>query len=174
LAWQRAVKRQRSGEAMTTRDTRLLLIVFVALSVSCADLWTKIALRTPDWALHQRSFGWALGCWLLLSAILPLSRVPSPGVTLGSGLFAGGVLGNLISAGTDHLVVPNPLFFTAGTGAFAFNLADASIFTGNLILMIAFSYLAIRHRDQLPRWHGRRVSATRRDGYAARRDSLLR
>jgi hypothetical protein len=151
------------------KETRLLLIVFVALSVSCADLWTKIALPTPDWALHQRSFGWAVGCWLLLSAILPLSRVPSPGVTLGAGLFAGGVLGNLISAGTDHLVVPNPLFFTTGTGGFAFNLADTSIFAGNLTLMVAFSLLAIKHRDRLPRWHSRGVSATR-GGCTARRD----
>jgi lipoprotein signal peptidase len=138
------------------REARLWAIVLIALTVSCADLWTKVALPTPDWALHQRSLGWAIGCWLLLAAILPQSRVPSGSVALGSGLFTGGVLGNLISAGTDHLMVPNPLFFQTDNGAFAFNLADASILVGNLILMVAFSYLVISHRDRLPRRQARR------------------
>jgi hypothetical protein len=153
------------------RQARLRAIVLIALSVSCVDLWMKATLPTPQWALHQRSLGWALGCWVLLSAMVPLSRVPSAGVTFGSGLFIGGVLGNLISAGTDNLVVPNPFFFGTDNGAFAFNLADASILAGNVILMVAFSELVIRNRDRLPRWHPGRVSATQPDGYEARRDS---
>src|SRR5437762_1433310 len=95
-----------------------------------------VAQQERELSARRRSLGWALGCWVLLSAMVPLSRVPSAGVTFGSGLFIGGVLGNLISAGTDHLVVPNPFFFTTDNGAFAFNLADASILVGNVILMV--------------------------------------
>jgi hypothetical protein len=136
---------------MSQRHDRLLAILLVALSVSCVDLWTKIALPTPPWALHQRSFAWALGCWVLLLASVQLARIPSSAITIGAGLFAGGVLGNLISAGTDHLAVPNPLLLNADGGGFAFNLADASIMIGNLILMIALCHLVIMNRERLPR-----------------------
>jgi hypothetical protein len=133
------------------RVRRLRIAVVIALMVSCIDLWVKAALPTPDWALHQRSIQWVLGSWLLLFSILPLARVPSNAVAVGAGMFSGGVLGNLISAGTDHLAVPNPLLLQTNAGGFAFNLADAFIVGGNLILMIALSELVIRHRARLPR-----------------------
>jgi hypothetical protein len=136
---------------MRQSHDRLLAILLVSLSVSCVDLWTKIALPTPPWALHQRSLAWALGCWVLLLASIQLARIPSWAITIGAGLFAGGILGNLISAGTDHLAVPNPLLLNTDGGGFAFNLADASILIGNLILMITLCYLVIMNRERLPR-----------------------
>jgi len=133
------------------RSQRLQILVLVALSASCADLWVKAALPSPQWALHHRSLLWAFGCWLLLIGAFQLSRVPSTWVTIGAGLFGGGVLGNLISAGADRLVVPNPFMIQDSRGVIAFNLADASILCGNLVLMVALSEFVIRHRDRLPR-----------------------
>lgn len=135
---------------MTKQTERLLSLVLVALAVSCADLWVKAVDPAPSWALHQRSLLWAILSLLVLLAAVLLSRVPSDGVTLGAGVLAGGVLGNLISAGTDHLVVPDPLLVSTHDGGFAFNLADASILAGNLMLVVALSLLVIRNRHRLP------------------------
>lgn len=150
------------------REDRIRMLLLLALVVSCADLWVKIAMPTPSWALHQRSAAWAVGCWMLLIAVMPLARIPSSAVTVGAGLFSGGVLGNLISAGTDHLAVPNPFFFSTEGGMFAFNLADASILAGNLILMIALCDLVIKHRERLPAWRAS-FSARLRDACASGR-----
>jgi lipoprotein signal peptidase len=129
----------------------MLGLVALALLLSCFDSWIKFFLPTPDWALHQRSSFWLFGCLALLVAVVQLTRVPSTAVTLGAGFFAGGVLGNLVSAGIDHLVVPNPLLLSTRDGGFAYNPADMFILAGNLILMIALCDFVIRHRDRLPR-----------------------
>jgi lipoprotein signal peptidase len=136
---------------MSKRSERLLSLVLLALTLACADVWVKTIVPTPSWAFHQRSVLWAVLCLAVLLAAAALSRVPSDGVTLGAGVLAGGVLGNLISAGTDHLLVPDPLLLTNRTGGFAFNLADTFILAGNLMLIVALSHLVIRHRDRLPR-----------------------
>lgn len=141
---------------MTTRTERLLSLALLALSFSCIDLWVKAIDPAPSWALHQRSVLWAILSVLVLLSALPLSRLPSDGVTLGAGVLAGGVLGNLISAGTDHLVVPDPLLVATHDGGFAFNLADMFILGGNLMLIVALSNLAIRNRHRLPRHASRR------------------
>ena len=73
---------------------------------------------------------------MLLIAILPLTRVPSRAVAIAAGIFAGGVLGNLLSASTDGLYVPNPIIIMHGMGGVAFNPADTFILAGNLALMI--------------------------------------
>jgi lipoprotein signal peptidase len=134
-----------------TGTERLLSLVLVAAAAACADSWVKAVDPAPAWAFHQRSVLWVVLSALVLLAAITLSRVPSDGVTLGAGVLAGGVLGNLVSAGTDHLAVPDPLFVTTHAGAFAFNLADTCIVGGNLILIVALSQLVIRHRDRLPR-----------------------
>lgn len=136
---------------MRTGTERLLSLALVAVAAACADSWVKAVDPAPAWALHQRSVLWVVLSLLVLLAAITLSRVPSDGVTLGAGVLAGGVLGNLISAGVDHLVVPDPLLVTTGSGGFAFNLADTCILAGNLILVVALSHLVIRHRDRLPR-----------------------
>jgi lipoprotein signal peptidase len=136
---------------MTGLTERQLSLVLVALTVSAADLWLKAIDPAPSWALHQRSLLWAFLSAVVLLASVTLSRVPSTGVTLGAGILAGGVLGNLISAGTDHLMVPDPLFLSTHAGGFAFNLADTCILGGNLMLIVALSRIVISNRHRLPR-----------------------
>jgi len=135
---------------VTRQTERLLSLVLVALLVACADGWVKAVDPAPSWAFHQRSLIWVVLSVLVLLGTIALSRVPSDGVTLGAGVLAGGVLGNLISAGTDHLAVPDPLLVSTHAGGFAFNLADLSILTGNLLLIVALSHLVIRNRHRLP------------------------
>lgn len=143
---------------MGDRKQRLLVLWLLATTLACFDLWLNLLLPSPDWALHHRSALWAIGCTLVLAAVVPLTRLRSSAVTIGAGVFAGGVLGNLISGASDHLVVPNPLLLDLGSGGIAFNLADMFILTGNLILMVSLCALAVRHREQLrvtsskPRW----------------------
>jgi hypothetical protein len=134
---------------MAERTERLVVLALLTLSLAAVDLWVKVAVPTPDWALHHRSALWAIACALLLVAVVPLTRVPSTVVTIGAGFFAGGVLGNLVSAGTDGLTVPNPFAFSTPDGWFAFNAADTFIVAGNLLLMVGLCAYVIRHREQL-------------------------
>jgi lipoprotein signal peptidase len=135
---------------MGERRGRLLVLWLLASSLAAFDLWVNVVVPTPDWAFHQRSGLWAFGCIVLLVAIVPLTRLPSPSVTIGAGFLAGGVLGNLIAGARDHLAVPNPLLLhTSPTGGIAFNFADAFILTGNLILVLSLCALVIRNRRQL-------------------------
>lgn len=134
---------------MRDRRNRLLVLWLLATSLACFDLWLNMLLPSPDWALHHRSALWALGCTVVLAAVVPLTRVRSSAVTIGAGVLAGGVLGNLISGASDHLVVPNPLLLDTGSGGIAFNLADTFILAGNLILMISLCAFAVRNREGL-------------------------
>jgi lipoprotein signal peptidase len=134
---------------MAGRTERLLTLAVLMLSLAAIDLWLKLAVSTPDWAFHHRSALWAVACTLLLVAVVPLTRLPSNVVTVGAGFFAGGVLGNLISAGTDDLTVPNPFAFATPDGWFAFNAADTFIVAGNLLLMVGLCAFVIRHREEL-------------------------
>lgn len=139
---------------------RLVVLWVLALTLACFDLWLNVVLPTPDWAQHHRSALWAVGSLLLLGAVVPLTRLPSAGVTIGAGFFSGGVLGNLISGASDHLTVPNPLLLDTGNGGIAFNLADTFIVAGNLILMVALCALVLRNREQLT--HRRLLAAVTR------------
>lgn len=134
---------------MGDRKQRLVVLWLLATTLACFDLWLNAFLPSPDWALHHRSALWAVGCLLVLGAVVPLTRLQSNAVTIGAGIFAGGVLGNLISGASDHLTVPNPLLLTTGSGGIAFNLADTFIVAGNVILMVALCALAIRNREEL-------------------------
>jgi Signal peptidase (SPase) II len=138
------------ANGMGERRGRLLVLWLLASTLAALDLWVNVFVPTPDWAFHQRSSLWALGCVVLLLAVIPLTRLPSPAVTIGAGFLAGGVLGNLISGASDHLAVPNPLLLhTSAGGGIAFNFADAFIITGNLILVLALCTLVIKNRGQL-------------------------
>ena len=144
----RAYEYEASG--MGERRGRLLVLWLLASTLAAFDLWVNVFVPTPDWAFHQRSSLWAIGCVVLLVAVVPLTRLPSPAVTIGAGFLAGGVLGNLISGASDHLAVPNPLMLhTSASGGIAFNFADAFIITGNLILVLALCALVIKNRRQL-------------------------
>jgi Signal peptidase (SPase) II len=147
-----AFSRPRDYEAtgMGERRGRLLVLWLLASTLAAFDLWVNVFVPTPDWAFHQRSSLWAFGCVVLLVALVPLTRLPSPAVTIGAGFLAGGVLGNLISGASDHLAVPNPLMLhTSASGGIAFNFADAFIITGNLILVLALCALVIKNRGEL-------------------------
>jgi hypothetical protein len=145
---------------MGDRKHRLLVLWLLATTLACFDLWLNMLLPSPDWALHHRSALWALGCTVVLAAVVPLTRVRSSAVTIGAGVLAGGVLGNLISGASDHLVVPNPLLLDTGNGGIAFNLADTFIVAGNVILMVALCSLVLRNREQLS--HRRLLAAVTR------------
>ena len=138
------------ANGMGERRGRLLVLWLLASTLAAFDLWVNVFVPTPDWAFHQRSSLWAFGCVVLLVAVIPLTRLPSPSVTIGAGFLAGGVLGNLISGASDHLAVPNPLLLhTSSSGGIAFNFADAFIITGNLILVLSLCALVIKNRRQL-------------------------
>jgi signal peptidase (SPase) II len=138
------------ASGMGEQRGRLLVLWLLASTLAAFDLWVNVFVPTPDWAFHQRSSLWAFGCVVLLAAVIPLTRLPSPAVTVGAGFLAGGVLGNLISGASDHLAVPNPLLLhTSESGGIAFNFADAFIIAGNLILVFALCSLVIKNRGRL-------------------------
>jgi lipoprotein signal peptidase len=134
---------------MGDRKQRLLVLWLLATTLACFDLWLNVLVPSPDWALHHRSALWAIGCAVVLVGLVPLTRLRSNAVTVGAGVFAGGILGNLISGASDHFVVPNPLLLDLGGGGIAFNLADTFILAGNLILMVSLCAIVLRHREQL-------------------------
>jgi hypothetical protein len=130
---------------------RLLGLLVITTTLAAVDLWVKLALPAPDWALHQRSNLWFIGSCLLLVAALPLARLPSTSVTIAAGIFNGGVLGNVLSASDNDLVVPNPILIGNQVNGVAFNLADLFILTGNLMLMATLIVLVVRNRERLPK-----------------------
>jgi lipoprotein signal peptidase len=149
---------------MGDRKQRLLVLWLLASTLAAFDLWLNAFLPSPGWALHHRSTLWAIGCLVVLAGVVPLTRLQSRAVTIGAGVFAGGVLGNLISGASDHLTVPNPLLLDMGNGGVAFNLADTFILAGNVILMVSLCALVVRNREQLRthRAHAARISRRRR------------
>ena len=134
---------------MDGRRQRLIRFVMFTATLATVDLWMKHEVTTPAWAFHQRSMSWAIGSTLLLVLAVPLTRVSSNLVTIGAAFLSGGVLGNLISGASNHLIVPNPFLISTPQGSIAFNLADTFIVTGNLTLMVALCALAVRHRNRI-------------------------
>jgi hypothetical protein len=129
---------------------RLLTLLAIAGVLAAVDLYVKFEIPTPSFAEHQRSELWYFGSLALLLFVLPLTRIPSNSVTAGAGIFSGGVLGNVISAAGNGLVVPNPIVIGSRTGI-AFNLADTFVLAGNLLLMASLMAVVIRYRDRLGR-----------------------
>ena len=127
---------------------RLALVVGLAALIASADLWVKARMPADDFLLHERSAAWFALCASLVAGLLVLARVPSWFVALASGLLAGGVLGNLVSAWAGDGFVPN--VFVWEDAAVAFNLADVFILGGIALEMLALSLAAVRFRDVLP------------------------
>lgn len=137
---------------MTERlQIRLLAVLLAATTFAAIDQWTKLLIATPDWAYHHRSEGWFLGSCVLFVGMAALAMLPSISVAVGAALFAGGLLGNMMSASADHFDVPNPLLIGHHDGI-AFNIADVCIMTGNVVLMVACCALAIQNRERLDAW----------------------
>ena len=122
-----------------------------AAAFAAVDQWVKLLMATPDWAYHHRSEGWFLGSCALFVCMAALAMLPSFAVALGAALFAGGLLGNMMSASADHFDVPNPLL-VGHTDGIAFNVADICIVAGNVVLILGCSALAIRNREQIDAW----------------------
>jgi hypothetical protein len=129
---------------------RLITLLAIAGVLATVDLYVKFKIPTPSFAVHQRSELWYFGSCALLLFVLPLTRIPSNTVTASAGIFSGGVLGNLISAGANGFAVPDPLVIGSRTGI-AFNLADTFVLAGNLMLMASLMTVVIRYRDRLGR-----------------------
>jgi hypothetical protein len=149
------------GRNSVAWEERLLTLLVIAVTLALCDQYVKLKLPTQMWAFHHRSDLWFIGSCALLVLALPLSRLPSNLVTAAAGIFAGGVLGNLISAGATGLEVPNPLVIDNHAGVVAFNLADTFVLTGNVLLMAGLIALTLRYRDRLPSL-GRNVKQTSR------------
>jgi lipoprotein signal peptidase len=139
------------------RQIRVLAVLAAATTVAAVDQWVKLVIQTPYWAFHHRSDAWFAGSCVLFLAATALALIESRAVATGTALLAGGVLGNLLSAGTDGFYVPNPLQLGNGPGI-AFNIADVCILFGNLTLMLALSVFIIQRRQQL---YERRVALGR-------------
>jgi lipoprotein signal peptidase len=146
---------QRASSSKAWSD-RLLALLVIATTLAAVDQYVKLSVSTPVWALHHRSDAWFGGSCAILIAILPLTRLPSRAVAVAAGIFSGGVLGNLISAGSDGLYVPNPIIIMHGMGGVAFNPADTFILIGNLGLMTALICLCVRYRAELTLWRAAR------------------
>lgn len=137
-----------SWRESSARTTRLFVALLITTLVAGVDLWVKLAVMTPAWAIHHRTGLWFAGSCVLLALGAALALIPSKEVVLGAGIFCGGVLGNLVSASANDLAVPNPLLLGHSFGI-AYNVADVSILGGNLVLMAALCALVIRNREQL-------------------------
>jgi hypothetical protein len=123
---------------------RAAIVAGSAVALAGADLIVKAALR-PGLA-HHRSSSWAAASLVLLLAAVLLARLPSRLLALAAGVFAGGLLGNLVSAGTHRQVVPSPFV----VGEVAFNLADLFVLAGIVLGIVATMRLAVRFRALLP------------------------
>jgi hypothetical protein len=136
---------------MTSRVTdRIAIVVFLAVPLAGIDLFVKSVLPTAPLFFHRRS-----GEWMILSAVmllfaLLLTRVPSRLLAGGAGLFAAGVLGNLVSARLHQGLVPNPFVIARGDLELAFNLADLFVLGGIALLTVAALRLTVRYRHVLP------------------------
>jgi lipoprotein signal peptidase len=150
--------RATSSEAWSER---LLALLIVATVLAAIDQCVKVSVSTPVWAEHHRSGAWFAGSCAVLIATLPLTRLPSRAVAIAAGVFAGGVLGNLISAGSDGLYVPNPIIIMHGMGGVAFNPADTFILVGNVSLTATLIVVCVRYRVELAAWRTARRAALR-------------
>lgn len=122
------------------------IVLFTALALAGADL-ALMALMTAEPSFgHHRSDAWVeLSVGLLAFAFL-LARLPSRLLALASGLFAGGLLGNLVDALAHARVVANPF----AVGGVAFNLADVLVVAGIWLMVAAAMRVALRYRHLLP------------------------
>jgi hypothetical protein len=122
----------------------------VALPLAAADLLVKAHEPTEPWAYHERSLGWLVLSISLLAGMAAIARIPLALVAPAAGVFAGGVLGNSLSAAWNGMEVPNPLMLGGDNAVIVFNLADIWTITGILLLVCTLGVWLIRNRDLLP------------------------
>ena len=122
----------------------------VALPLAAADLLVKAQEPTEPWAYHERSLGWLVLSISLLAGMAAIARIPLALVAPAAGVFAGGVLGNSLSAAWNGMEVPNPLMLGGDNAVIVFNLADIWTLAGILMLVCTLGVWLIRNRDLLP------------------------
>jgi lipoprotein signal peptidase len=125
------------------------VLAALALALGTADLVTKALLPTPDYAFHTRP------AWQLLTAVaigvtlvVVVVAVGSVGIAAAAGVGVGGSLGNLASVAIWG-AAPNPFLVADGSGVLAFNLADVLVVSGAVLVAVAASGFARRHRPML-------------------------
>lgn len=114
-----------------------------------ADLWLKSESTTPAWTYHQRDVAWVALCFALIPFVLLVARIPSSLVPPAAGLLLAGILGNLLSALSNGLLVANPILVRGEGAELAFNLADLYAIVGIVVLIAAVSGWLIQHRSAL-------------------------
>ena len=125
------------------------LLTFIAPLVA-ADLWLKSESTTPAWTSHQRGVAWVVLCFALVPFVLFVTRIPSSLVPPAAGLLLAGILGNLLSALSNGLLVANPILVRGERTELAFNLADLYAIVGIVVLVAAVCGWLIQHRSALP------------------------
>jgi hypothetical protein len=109
-----------------TVDRRLAL--WVAVFVAVEHLVIGTHLPSDSWAQHSRSPQWAMIATATALLMLVLRRV-----SVGCWLIAAGAAANVISW-AEHGSVPDYMGFVVADRWIAFNLADAAILAGLLIV----------------------------------------
>ena len=122
------------------------IVLVTALALAAADLVVQAAVAADPSFAHHRSYAWVeVSVGLFFFALL-LARPPSRLLATGAGVFAGGLLGNLVSAAMHGRAVANPFV----VGDVAFNLADVFVVAGIVVTIVATMRLAVRYRHLLP------------------------
>ena len=114
-----------------------------------ADLWLKSESTTPAWTYHQRDVAWVVLCFTLIPMVLLVARIPSSLVPPAASLLLAGILGNLLSALSNGLLVANPILVRGEGAELAFNLADLYAIVGIVVLIAAVCGWLIQHRSAL-------------------------
>ena len=144
------------------------LLAFVVPLVT-ADLWLKSESTTPAWTYHQRDVAWVVLCFALIPFVLFVTRIPSSLVPPAAGLLLAGILGNLLSALSNGLLVANPILVRGEGAELAFNLADLYAIVGIVVLMAAVCDWLIQNRSALGTAAGADKLARRGDWGSDRR-----
>jgi lipoprotein signal peptidase len=122
------------------RGLAALLAAGVVVSTVAVDLLRETTSR------HERSVAVLVLAGAIAAALLVLApRLNSLLVTIGTGLAAGGALATLVAGAAWGGGVPDPLV----GGEIAFNVADAAIALGELLLVGGALAFAWRNRTRL-------------------------
>jgi len=142
----KGVEVRTAGADASRVRARAGIVLVTALVLAGADLAVKAAVATDASFAHHRSYAWVeVSVGLFVFALL-LARPPSRLLATGAGVFAGGLLGNLVSAAMHGRAVANPFV----VGNVAFNLADVFVVAGIVLTIVATMRLAVRYRHLLP------------------------
>jgi lipoprotein signal peptidase len=129
---------------------RFILITTIAGVAASVDIAAKSIWMTPTPLLHQRSMMWLITSSALLPACLAAVFTPSRLANAAAALCAGGLVGNLTSALSNHgHAVPNPFLLGGLDHGIAFNLADVFFIVG-IVGTVGIAAVAVRARVAVP------------------------